>query len=523
MSIFKTLNLEVQNKIIDNLNSCIDPSQRLSMETTARHHLNFIQKLLTKCHVSAIQDLLERIVSIVDHEATMETKDCVVIHYGFHEELDRAKESFDTLDTTLSMIGSQILHKHPGLFTVKVVFLPQVGFLIALDKRNHHRIPNSNDFPELPPDFSYVFEQDNEVFFKNNDMRRLDDDIGDLDAFIKDTESMIVSELEEDILDCESELRISFGAMAELDCIISFASCAADLNYIRPTVVHNTDAGQIVIENGRHPLQELLLEGNFIPNDTFLDSTNRVSIVTGPNFSGKSCYMRQVGILVYMSHIGSFVPCDTALIPVIDQIVARINNIETCAVPQSSYQLDLTQMATILNRSTRESLVLIDEFGKGTSPLSGISVLTAALKKLSKIQCKVICTTHFLEIFSLGLLKDGDEGVRVLQMAVHVPDSDDNDDAVPLFKLEHGLAKSSAGLVCAKLAGVHVDVLSRANEILGALKNGNQVKPKSSNLNSNSVFQPASKAAIRHFLSIESWKHQPKHEITALQEKIALM
>lgn len=428
-------------------------------------------------------------------------------------------------EATLSTIGSQVLQKYPNLLTVKVVFLPQVGFLIALDKRNHHHLPDTNEFPDLPQDFSYVFVQDNEVFFKNTDMRRLDDEIGDLDAFIKDTESMIVSELEEDILDCEAELRITFGALAQLDCILSFASCAADLNFVRPYVVDNNDSvdgDQIIIENGRHPLQELLLDGDFIANDTYIDSKFPMNIITGPNFSGKSCYARQVGLIVFMSHIGSFVPCDKAVIPITDQILARISSIETCAIPQSSFQLDLTQMATILNRSTNKSLVLIDEFGKGTSPLSGISVLTAALKKLLKIKCKVVCTTHFLEIFSLGLLKDGEDGIKVLQMAVHVPDSDD-DNAIPLFKLEKGLAKSSAGLVCAKMAGVHDDVVNRANEILGALKNGNQVKPIPSNLNSNSVFQPAAKAALRQFLSIDSWKDEPMSSISKLQEKIALM
>lgn len=430
-----------------------------------------------------------------------------------------------TLIATLSTIGYQILQKYPNLLTVKVVFLPQVGFLIALDKRNHDHRPDTNEFPDLPSDFNYVFVQDNEVFFKNIDMRRLDDEIGDLDAFIKDTESMIVSELEEDILDCETELRATFGALAQLDCILSFASCAADLNFVRPYVVESNDSSddsQVIIDNGRHPLQELLLDGDFIANDTYIDSKVPVNIITGPNFSGKSCYARQVGLIVYMSHIGSFVPCDKAIIPITDQILARISSIETCAIPQSSYQLDLTQMATILNRSTSKSLVLIDEFGKGTSPLSGISVLTAAIKKLLKIKCRVICTTHFLEIFSLGLLKDGEDGIQVLQMAVHVPDSND-DDAIPLFKLERGLAKSSAGLVCAKIALVHEDVLSRANEILGALKNGNQVKPIPSTLNSNSVFQPAAKAALRQFLSIDSWKDEPMSSISSLQEKIALM
>lgn len=195
-------------------------------------------------------------------------------------------------------------------------------------------------------------------------MANLDEKLGDLDAYIKDTESMIVSELEDDVLDCETDLRATFGALAELDCILSFANCASDLEFVRPTVI---DASEKVIDitNGRHPLQELIIDTEFIPNDTHMDAQRRLHVVTGPNFSGKSCYTRQVGMLVYMAHIGCFLPCDSATISITDQILARINTVETCAVPQSSFQLDLTQMGTILRRSTAYSLVLIDEFGKG--------------------------------------------------------------------------------------------------------------------------------------------------------------
>lgn len=247
---------------------------------------------------------------------------------------------------------------------------PQVGFLIAIDTRNHMHDIATNTFPDLPPDFSYVFLQENEAYFKNSDMRGLDEEIGDLDAFIKDTEGMIVSELEEDILDCESELRSTFEAFAILDCLIAFASCAIDLNFVRPVIIESGGDGDssandgIFIENGRHPLQELIVDNDFIPNDTHIDQSRRINVVTGPNFSGKSCYTRQVGILVYMAHIGCFLPCDSARISITDQILARISSVETCAVPQSSFQLDLTQMAAILNRSTSKSLVLVDEFGK---------------------------------------------------------------------------------------------------------------------------------------------------------------
>ena len=154
-------------------------------------------------------------------------------------------------------------------------------------------------FNNLPSDFTFVFIQGEEAFFKNPDMRTLDDDIGDLDAYIRDKESLIVSALEDEILDTEVELRSTFTAFAELDIILSFASCAADLNFVRPIMVEDEGEEEIIfIENGRHPLQELILDNDneFIPNNTYLNrTTHQLNIITGPNYSGKSCYVSKNG------------------------------------------------------------------------------------------------------------------------------------------------------------------------------------------------------------------------------------
>lgn len=240
----------------------------------------------------------------------------------------------------------------------------QVGFLVAIDKRQHAHDEATNSFPNIPEDFEFVFLQDNDAFFKNSDMNQLDEEIGDLDAFIKDIEALIVSDLEEEILECESELRSTFNALADLDCILSLAGVAADSNFVKPQIAPASE-GVIHIENGRHPLQELIVNDEFIPNDTAIDSNGRILVVTGPNFSGKSCYARQVGVLVYLAHLGSFLPCDRARISVMDQILVNFGDVETCSVPQSTFQRDLTQMAGVLRKATPNTLVIIDEFGKG--------------------------------------------------------------------------------------------------------------------------------------------------------------
>lgn len=195
-------------------------------------------------------------------------------------------------------------------------------------------------------------------------MRNLDESLGDIDSFIKDTEALIVAELEDVILDRDYELRAVFSALADLDCILSFSSFCADNSYVRPVVV-SSEEKCIRIKNGRHPLQELLCESKFVPNDANIDTRDRINIVTGPNFSGKSCYARQIGMLTYMAHIGCFLPCEGAQISVVDRILPRFSSAESCSVPQSSFQLDLTKMGSILRQAGQKSLVIIDEFGKG--------------------------------------------------------------------------------------------------------------------------------------------------------------
>ncbi len=216
------------------------------------------------------------------------------------------------------MIGERINHRIPHLQNlIKVIFLPQVGFLVALHDQIDWREPGV-----LTEDFAFIFTEAGRSYFKNDEVRELDEGIGDLDAYIKDIEALILADMEDDILDCEGELRSTFTAIAELDCTLAFAACALDNKYVRPDVVP-AEENCIQILNGRHPLQEIVMDSTFIPNSTNLDSENRVNVITGPNFSGKSCYARQVGILVFMTQIGSFIPCDAACISIVDQILAR--------------------------------------------------------------------------------------------------------------------------------------------------------------------------------------------------------
>jgi DNA mismatch repair protein MSH5 len=422
----------------------------------------------------------------------------------------------------MEQAGSALWDRYP-VFNSKltVVFVPQVGFLVALPQRIVFGDIGQPAI-DLPADFTHVFNQDEETFFKNVDMLELDQRIGDLDGLIKDTEGMIVTDLEESILDSEAELRETFKALSELDCLLSFASCAVDFKYTRPSMIEK-EQNTVYIKEGRHPLQEIISEGTFVSNFTKIDDNARLNIITGPNFSGKSCYMRQVGTMVFMAHIGSFIPCTKAVISITDQISARISSIESCAVPQSSFQLDLTEMAAILRKSTKHSLVLIDEFGKGTSPASGIAVLVAALETLAGLGSKVVCTTHFLEIFSLEILGQITSVVKPFRMAMRLPKST-CEEACPLFRLEDGVSASSAGLVCAEKAGLDPSILQRAEEIIAAIKNGLSIKPITAREQPSRIACSRNqRKMLRLLFGVESWEEAEAATVRDLIVSIARM
>ena len=331
---------------------------------------------------------------------------------------------------------------------------------------------------------------------------------------------MIVAGLEDHILDYDVDLRTTFGTVADLDCILAFVSCALELGYVRPTVLPSSE-NSVEIRNGRHPLQSVLLGDDFVPNDTTINISTRVNVLTGPNYSGKSCYARQVGVLVYMAQIGSFIPCSEARISVFRQLFARFSSVETCAVPQSSFQLDLSQLGTILRRAGQSSFILIDEFGKGTSPASGIALLAAAIRKLASSKALVICTTHFLELFSMNVLKDGEDGIKIYQMAVQIP-ATNSQRAFPLFRLQEGVASSSAGLACAEMAGLKRAVIDRASEIIQATRNSRQVRPLTEILRTGLRFTEAEKSAIMLFVRTD-WRTATASEMELMLQLVNKM
>jgi len=255
------------------------------------------------------------------------------------------------------------------------------------------------------------------------------------------------------------------STIATLDVLISFATVADDMNYVMPIV---DNSGAMDIKNGRHPvIEKILPTGSFVENDTYLDKgDNRLAIITGPNMAGKSTYMRQVALITLMAQCGSFVPASYARIGVVDKIFTRVGASDDLSMGQSTFMVEMMEVASILKEATDNSLVILDEIGRGTSTYDGLSIAWAVAEYISdkeKCGAKTLFATHYHELISL---EEKLEGVKNYSIAV----KEKGEDIIFLRKIVAGGTDESYGVHVAKLAGVPQAVSKRANEILKSLE-----------------------------------------------------
>ena len=271
-------------------------------------------------------------------------------------------------------------------------------------------------------------------------------------------------EIRETLLKVTERLQRNAALLAELDVYQSFAEVAAVNHYCCPTM--RTD-GTIRIINGRHPVVERTLQGDFVPNDVMLDNADsRLLIITGPNMAGKSTYMRQVALITLMAHLGSFVPASEAEISLVDRIFTRVGASDDLSAGQSTFMVEMSEMANILNNATENSLLILDEIGRGTSTFDGLSIAWAVLEHIcDKTLCgaKTLFATHYHELTELeGKL----QGVKNFRISV----KEIGEDILFLRKIVRGGGDKSFGIQVARLAGVPQAVLDRAKQILSDLE-----------------------------------------------------
>jgi DNA mismatch repair protein MutS len=268
-----------------------------------------------------------------------------------------------------------------------------------------------------------------------------------------------------------SRVQKTAAAVARLDVLLSFAQVSVDRKYVRPTVNLN---GKIILKEGRHPVVEAISEEPFVPNDVELDQNeNRVAIITGPNMAGKSTYMRQIALIVIMAQIGCFVPASSAEIGIVDAIFTRVGASDDLASGQSTFMVEMAEVAEILKDATRDSLLILDEIGRGTSTYDGMSIARAVLEYVAdkkQLGAKTLFATHYHE---LTALEEMIPGVKNYNIAVKKR----GDDITFLRRIVRGGADDSYGIEVAKLAGVPNKIITRAKQILAELDSGKEVSP----------------------------------------------
>jgi DNA mismatch repair protein MSH5 len=351
----------------------------------------------------------------------------------------------------------------------------------------------------------WLFHQDENCYFKNRVAMELDRTLGDVKGDITDRERSILYPLEDQILEFECDLLQVGISISILDAFISLGEIAFQFKLTCPQMV---EEAAVAIKNGRHLLQELAVE-NFVPNDTLLSAAQPVAIVSGANGSGKSIYLKQIGLIVYLAHIGSYVPCDKAVIGITDRIFTRIVSEETVSDSNSTFSLDLKQMSKILHHHSSKSLCLIDEFGKGTAPVDGMSLLAACIKFIVENNIKAVFALHFTEIFEDSIFSaEIHRAINCFRMETIAEAAnpaegedaspvDDNTKFIPLYKLKYGINKSSHGFSCAKNNGVPGAVLKRAQEIKTSILNKRPLQPVALTDNLSNLLTPAEKEKLK--------------------------
>uniref|UniRef100_A0A0R0L9U5 DNA mismatch repair protein MSH5 n=2 Tax=Glycine max TaxID=3847 RepID=A0A0R0L9U5_SOYBN len=419
----------------------------------------------------------ELVIGVIDVNRTKEKGYATVVKEGFCDELDELRQIYEELPEFLEEVSSLELAQLPVLCKDKripcIVYIQQIGYLMCIFEEK----PEETTLEQLV-DWEYTFcDTDGETkryFYRTPKTRELDSLLGDIHHKILDMERAIARDLFSRILLFRTHLIKVATFAAELDCFLSMALVARQHNYVRPSL---TEENLLDIKNGRHVLQEMTVD-TFIPNDTRILHDGRINIITGPNFSGKSIYIKQVAIIVFLSHIGSFVPADSATVGLTDRIFCATGS-RLMTAEQSTFMIDLHQIGMMLRHATSRSLCLVDEFGKGTLTEDGIGLLAGTINHFVTTDepPKVFVCTHLMDLLH-GHSLTKSEQIKFYTMSMLRPDENSThiEDIVFLYRLVPGRAHHSYGLHCALLAGVPEEIIKRAAAVLDAISNNNHVE-----------------------------------------------
>ncbi len=401
-----------------------------------------------------LEDICSLIERSINEEPPISSRDGGIIKEGFHETVDSLRHAKTEGKTWLAEL-EQTDRERTGIKNLKIKYNKVFGYYFEV----------TNSFRNLvPEDYERKQTLVNGERYTTPRLKELEDMILNAEDKLFSLEYDIFCEVRDAIAKEMERIQTTSKAVAKVDVFSSLSYIAEQNRYIRPKI---NDKGTIDIRNGRHPVVEKMIPNDaFIANDTYLDSVNkRISIITGPNMAGKSTYMRQTALIVLMAGIGSYVPADSADICIVDRIFTRVGASDDLASGQSTFMVEMTEVANILRNATDKSLLILDEIGRGTSTFDGLAIAWAVVEHISNLKligAKTLFATHYHELTELqGKIK----GVNNYCIAV----KEKGDDIVFLRKIVKGGADKSYGIAVAKLAGVPESVIERANELVREL------------------------------------------------------
>ena len=404
--------------------------------------------------MDTLEDLYELIERAIEEEAPITVREGGMIKDGFSEEADRLRHAKTEGKTWLAELEAKE-RDSSGIKNLKVKYNKVFGYYFEV----------TNSFKDMVPDY-FIRKQTltNAERYTTDELKNLEDVILGAEDKLYSLEYELFCEVRDKIAAEVIRIQKTARTIAGTDVYVSLSTVATRNNYVKPSI---NERGVIQVKGGRHPVVEKMMRDDlFVANDTYLDNgRNRISIITGPNMAGKSTYMRQTALIVLMAQIGSFVPADEANIGICDRIFTRVGASDDLASGQSTFMVEMTEVANILRNATKNSLLILDEIGRGTSTFDGLSIAWAVVEHISNTRllgAKTLFATHYHELTELeGIMS----GVNNYCIAV----KEQGDDIVFLRKIIKGGADKSYGIQVAKLAGVPESVIIRARELVEEL------------------------------------------------------
>ena len=403
-----------------------------------------------------LRDLYTLLCDSIQEDPPISTRDGDIIKEGFHEEVDKLRVAKTEGKSWLAELEASEKEK-TGIKNLRIKYNKVFGYYLEV----------TNSFKDMVPDY-FIRKQTltNAERYITPELKELEDTILGSEDRLTSLEYELFKSIRDHLAENVARIQRTAKAIAKIDVFASLALVASRNNYCKPKI---NESGIIDIKNGRHPVVEKMITNDmFIDNDTYLNSSNhRIAIITGPNMAGKSTYMRQTALIVLMAQIGSFVPASSANIGIVDRIFTRVGASDDLASGQSTFMVEMNEVANILRNATSNSLLILDEIGRGTSTFDGLSIAWAVVEHISNtklIGAKTLFATHYHELTELeGKLS----GVNNYCIAV----KEKGDDIVFLRKIIKGGADKSYGIQVAKLAGLPDSVIERAKEIVNELVN----------------------------------------------------